>query len=205
MSSQHRTGLWARSPQCITWVLAALTATALAVPPPHVVMIIADDLGWADVGFSHASDVRTPHIDALLSRGVRLSHYYSLPVCTPSRGALQTGRYPLVYGLQTYVIPAGTDYGLNVNETTLPSLLRDRAGYATHAIGKWHLGAYLRFSATASTMCPLCQHKYLVTPRRHGVMAADADVSWVRLLPRVLQWGAGLLHTHRRGGLRPAR
>ena len=111
-------------------------------PPakPHVILLVADDLGFGDCEFTGMSDVRTPAINALLARGTRLSHYYGQPVCSPSRAALHTGRLPLAYGLQTYVIdPAGVDYGLNINETTLPQLLRDRGGYDTHAIGKWHM------------------------------------------------------------------
>ena len=123
-----------------TSVDASTPAARSAAPPPvrpHVVILLADDLGWGDVGFTGVSDVRTPAIDALLARGARLSRYYGQPVCSPSRAALHTGRLPLALGLQTYVIdPPGVDYGLDLNETTLPQLLRDRAGYDTAAIGK---------------------------------------------------------------------
>ena len=106
-----------------------------------MVILLADDLGFGDCQFTGVSDILTPNIDALLARGLRLTRYYGQPVCSPSRAALHTGRLPLAYGLQTYVIdPAGVTYGLNLNETTLPSLLRDRAGYDTHAVGKYHLG-----------------------------------------------------------------
>ena len=109
-----------------------------AASQPHIVFIVADDLGWGDVSYTGMSNVRTPHIDALHSRGLRLTRYYGQPVCSPSRAAIHTGRLPLSYGLQTYVIdPAGVDYGLDLNETTLPQLLRDQGGYDTHAVGKW--------------------------------------------------------------------
>ena len=122
---------------CLSSSAAAAAGAGGSPPPPHVVVLLADDLGFGDCGFTGVSDVRTPHIDALLARGVRATRYYGQPVCSPSRAALHTGRLPLAYGLQTYVIdPAGVDYGLNLNETTLPQLLRDRAGYDTHAIGK---------------------------------------------------------------------
>jgi arylsulfatase A-like enzyme len=122
-------------------VLALLSSATLAAKPPNVIFIVADDLGWADVSFTGMSDVRTPHIDALARNGLRMTRYYGQPVCTPSRAVIHTGRLPLSYGLQTYVIsPTGVDYGLDLNETTLPQLLRDRGGYDTHAIGKWHLG-----------------------------------------------------------------
>jgi len=114
-----------------------LTYVAAAAPRPHVIFIVADDLGWGDLSLTGVSDVRTPHIDALHAKGLRLTRYYGQPVCSPSRAAIHTGRLPLSYGLQTYVIdPEGVDYGLDLNETTLPQLLRDRGGYDTHAIGK---------------------------------------------------------------------
>ena len=121
--------------------LALQLAVALAAPQPHIVFILADDLGFGDCSFTGVSNVRTPNIDALHDRGLRLTRYYGQPVCSPSRAAIHTGRLPLSLGLQTYVIdPAGVDYGLDLNETTLPELLRDKGGYETHAVGKWHLG-----------------------------------------------------------------
>ena len=76
--------------------------------------VLADDLGFGDCGFTGLSDIHTPNIDAIVNdeHGVRLSSYYGQPVCSPSRTAIHTGRLPLSYGLQTYVIdPAGVDYG----------------------------------------------------------------------------------------------
>jgi arylsulfatase A-like enzyme len=82
---------------------AASAASAAAAPPhPHIIVILADDLGWRDVGFS-GSNISTPVIDRLASEGVRLTGLYGQPVCTPSRAAVLTARYPLAYGLQTYV------------------------------------------------------------------------------------------------------
>lgn len=119
---------------------AAAAGAAAAATPPNIIFILADDLGWHDVGFS-GSGIDTPHIDGLLANGVRLSHYYGQPVCTPSRTAITTGRFPIAYGMQSYVLdPTGVDYGLNLNETTLAQLLRDRGGYATAHIGKHHMG-----------------------------------------------------------------
>lgn len=124
-----------------TLVLSLAISSVASLSSPNVIFIVADDLGWADVSFTGMSDVRTPHIDALAANGLRMTRYYGQPVCSPSRAAIHTGRLPLSYGLQTYVIdPTGVDYGLDLNETTLPQLLRDRGGYDTHAIGKWHLG-----------------------------------------------------------------
>lgn len=106
--------------------------------PPHVVYVVADDLGFADVGF-HGSDIATPALDRLAAEGARLTQFYAQPLCTPSRAALMTGRYPLRYGLQTGVIPSGASYGLATDEVLLPQIL-GAAGYRTALVGKWHLG-----------------------------------------------------------------
>jgi arylsulfatase A-like enzyme len=120
--------------------LSALAGQARAQAPrrPHVVYIMADDLGFADVGFQ-GSDIRTPHIDRLAAEGARLPQFYTQPLCTPTRAAFMTGRYPLRYGLQTGVIPSGASYGLDPEELTLPRALQ-AAGYRTALVGKWHLG-----------------------------------------------------------------
>lgn len=107
-------------------------------PRPHIVYIVADDQGWKDVGF-HGSDIRTPNIDQLAKGGARLEQYYAQPMCTPSRAALMTGRYPYRYGLQTLVIPSAGTYGLSTDEWLLPQALKE-AGYKTAIVGKWHLG-----------------------------------------------------------------
>lgn len=122
-------------------VIAGCAAAAIAQSSkPNILLIVADDLGWHDCGFT-GSNISTPNIDKLVREGVRMENYYAQPVCTPSRAAMMTGRYPIAYGLQTYVIdPAGVDYGLNLNETLLPQLLKQYGGYQTHAVGKWHLG-----------------------------------------------------------------
>ena len=111
---------------------------AAAAPRPHIVVLLADDLGWGDVGF-HDSRIPTPHIDALAERGVRLEQFYVQPVCSPTRGALMTGRYPMRLGLQCGVVRPWAEHGLPLDERTLADALRD-AGYATAISGKWHLG-----------------------------------------------------------------
>jgi arylsulfatase A-like enzyme len=131
----------------IKCTLAALTAvaaicgpciTALAQDKPNVVFIVADDLGWKDVGF-HGSDIATPHLDKLAATGVRFEQFYAQPMCTPTRAALLTGRYPFRYGLQTAVILSAHTYGLPTDEWLLPQAL-EAAGYDTAIVGKWHLG-----------------------------------------------------------------
>ncbi len=105
---------------------------------PNIVYIVADDLGWKDVGF-HDSNIKTPTIDKLAREGARLEQFYVQPMCTPTRAALMTGRYPFRYGLQTLVIPTPGKYGLPTDEWLLPQALKE-AGYRTVMVGKWHLG-----------------------------------------------------------------
>lgn len=125
---------------CQALVLAgpATLAAQAADQRPNIVYIMSDDQGWADVGY-HGSDIRTPNIDALARGGAVLDQFYSEPMCTPSRAALMTGRYPFRYGLQTIVIPSAGRYGLATDEWLLPQALGD-AGYRTAIVGKWHLG-----------------------------------------------------------------
>ncbi|TIU90043.1 MAG: arylsulfatase [Mesorhizobium sp.] len=118
--------------------LAGVQTAAAQMAQPNIVYIISDDQGWKDVGY-HGSDIKTPNIDKLAAEGARLEQYYAQPMCTPTRAALMTGRYPLRYGLQTAVIPQGGSYGLALDEYPLPQMLKD-AGYATAMSGKWHLG-----------------------------------------------------------------
>lgn len=105
---------------------------------PNIIYIVADDLGWKDVGY-HGSDIRTPNIDKLAAEGARLEQFYAQPMCTPTRAALMTGRYPFRYGLQTLVILSAHTYGVPTDEWLLPQALKE-AGYETAIIGKWHLG-----------------------------------------------------------------
>jgi arylsulfatase A-like enzyme len=125
--------------------LAALTilptapvAAEPAPPRPNIVYILADDLGWKDVGF-RGSDIRTPTLDRLAAQGAVFDQFYAQSMCTPSRAALMTGRYPHRYGLQTAVIPSAGTYGLATDEWLLPQALKE-AGYQTAIVGKWHLG-----------------------------------------------------------------
>jgi arylsulfatase A-like enzyme len=105
------------------------------------VLIVADDMGFADVGFNGCTDIKTPNIDRLAASGVRLDQFYVQPLCSPTRAALMTGRYPMRHGLQVGVVRPGAGYGLPLQERTLAQALHD-AGYETAVTGKWHLGHF---------------------------------------------------------------
>src|SRR5687767_4443154 len=107
---------------------------------PNIVFLLADDLGYTDVGF-HGSEIKTPSIDRLAAGGARLEAFYVQPVCSPTRAALMTGRYPMRHGLQVGVVRPWAKYGLPLGERTLAEALRS-AGYRTAIVGKWHLGHF---------------------------------------------------------------
>ncbi len=114
-------------------------STTKAAEKPNIIFILADDLGSYDVGW-RGSEIKTPNLDALCARGAKLENFYVQPVCSPTRSSLMTGRYPMRYGLQVGVIRPWADYGLSLEERTLPQALRE-VGYTTAICGKWHLGS----------------------------------------------------------------
>ncbi|CAM1306618.1 Uncharacterised protein g4415 [Pycnogonum litorale] len=116
-----------------------------AAPPPNIVFIVADDLGWNDVSW-HNSEIWSPNLQKLVEQGVELNQYYVQPICTPSRSAFMTGRYPFHIGTQHNVFHPLQNVSVPLSFTLLPELLK-KSDYKTHLIGKWHLG-YCRWNMT---------------------------------------------------------
>ena len=122
----------------IAVIVCQWTVVAAESPPrPNVLLIVADDLGWSDVGW-HGGFGKTPHMDRLVREGVELDRHYVQPVCTPTRAALLTGRYPGRFG--PHAIAPSNRRALPPGTATLASALKT-AGYATFQVGKWHLGS----------------------------------------------------------------
>jgi arylsulfatase A-like enzyme len=129
-------------------ILAVLLAVATGAPgrastsprrtlPPNVLLILADDLGWKDVGY-HKSEIRTPNIDRIAEEGLELDRMYVQSTCSPTRAALMTGKSPIRLGVLR-PISKHSPGGLPIEETLLPEYFRN-AGYQTFITGKWHLG-----------------------------------------------------------------
>ncbi len=127
--------------------LAGAAAALAARRPPNVVLIYCDDLGYGDVG-CYGSPLRTPNLDRMAREGVRFTHFYSAnPVCSPSRAALLTGRYPPRVGVPRVLFPTDTT-GLPNSEVTIAQMLKP-AGYKTMCVGKWHLGHLPQYLPTS--------------------------------------------------------
>ena len=129
-------------------LLASLAAPAAdAARPPNVVIIFTDDQGYGDVGCYGAKGFTTPNLDRMAREGIRLTDFYvAQPVCSSSRTALLTGCYPNRLGIVGALGPRDR-HGISDNETTLGQLCKSR-GYATAAVGKWHLGHHPQFLPT---------------------------------------------------------
>ena len=178
--------------------LGAMGAMAAAPVrrPPNIVIVLADDLGYGDLGIQGSNLIATPNLDRLARQGVRMTDFYaSANICTPSRAGLQTGRYPIRTGLAHEVIRATDTNGLPLSEFTIAEALKP--DYATALVGKWHLGHVAPF-------WPPTQHGYDLffgLPYSHdmkplslysagpGVELTQEDVDFPRLTQRFFDRG----------------
>ena len=135
-----------------TWWAAVFCGLCLSIPsiaeptaaPPNIIVILADDLGYGDLSSFGAQAIQTPHIDQLAEGGLKLTQFYSAsPVCSPSRAALLTGRYPARLGIK-HVFAFDAHDGMPQSEITIAEQLK-QAGYHTGMVGKWHLGHLDRY------------------------------------------------------------
>ena len=186
--------------------LAAMGAVAAAPArrPPNIVVVLADDLGYGDLGIQGSNLIATPNLDRLARQGVRMTDFYaSANICTPSRAGLQTGRYPIRTGLAYEVIRASDTNGLPLSEVTIAEALKP--DYATALVGKWHLGHVAPF-------WPPTQHGYDLffgLPYSHdmkplslysagpGVELTQEDVDFPRLTQRFFDRGLQFIEDNR--------
>lgn len=119
--------------------------------PPNIILLVADDLGYSDLGITGGKQIPAPHIDSLAAEGLRFSNaYVSSPVCAPSRAGLMTGRHQASFGFPDNLAPVQPGHdpesiGLPLNQMTLADRLK-KLGYQTGLVGKWHLGERPQFS-----------------------------------------------------------
>lgn len=129
----------ANSARCFLCILVSAYSLSALADKPNVLVMVADDLGWADVGFHGNTQIDTPSLDRLAAEGAQLDRFYTTPICSPTRAALMTGRDPMRLGVAYSVILPWNNNGIHPGERFMPESFRD-AGYQTAMVGKWHLG-----------------------------------------------------------------
>ena len=173
-------------------------APAQSAPPPNIVIIFADDLGYGDLGAFGAPNIRTPRLDAMAAEGQKWTSFYVQPVCSPSRAALLTGRLPVRNGM--FGTPGGTApkvfradaaQGLPPAEVTIAEVLKSR-GYATGMVGKWHLGHLPQFLPTRQGFdswfgLPYSHDMQMTVPRDKGLQTEAF------YLPKPEYWDVALM------------
>ena len=149
-----KTSLGAILPLLLFLVSQCTAADAIASPgrPVNIVIMLADDLGYGDLGCYGHPTIRTPNLDRMAAEGIRFTDFYACAVvCTPSRAGLLTGRYPIRTGMtddKRRVLFPNSAGGLQPSEITIASALKTK-GYATACIGKWHLGHLPKYMPTS--------------------------------------------------------
>jgi arylsulfatase A-like enzyme len=173
------------------WLLPAAAALIAAVaapaaraqrPLPNIVIILADDLGYGDLGAFGSVNIRTPRLDALAAEGQKWTNFYVQPVCSPSRAALLTGRLPIrsgMFGVATGAAPKvirdNAAQGLPPDEITIAEALKAR-GYSTSIVGKWHLGQLPEFLPMRQGFddwfgLPYSHDMQMTAPRENGLQS----------------------------------
>jgi arylsulfatase A-like enzyme len=184
MSTFLRWGAWSIGFVAVLSV-AMRQAHVGAQPPgaPNIVIILADDLGYGDLGSFGSPNIKTPRLDAMAADGQKWTNFYVQPVCSPSRAALLTGRLPIrsgMYGLPTGAAPKvirdNAAQGLPADEITIAELLKPR-GYTSALVGKWHLGQLPQFLPMAQGFdywfgLPYSHDMRMTAPRDKGYQSA---------------------------------